>query len=156
MGQGRIVRWTLLMHVVFFLILGASEFLAPRYACVKGLADPLVKVGMTPEEMCDGIDRNPVSVLIFFGLRKYHVLWFLFNIISWWHVNVLPQTMLASVFFLQALNYFMDDTWAAIHITWTAGPYILIPQALIVFWDLYVFSRVLLSNNKVKPSQHEF
>jgi hypothetical protein len=40
---------------------------------------------------------------------------------------------------LHGINFLCDDSWAALHLGWIgAGPVALIPQAVLLSWDLYL------------------
>eukprot|EP01105_Mastigella_eilhardi_P026966 TRINITY_DN8033_c0_g1_i1.p1 TRINITY_DN8033_c0_g1~~TRINITY_DN8033_c0_g1_i1.p1 ORF type:complete len:168 (+),score=50.03 TRINITY_DN8033_c0_g1_i1:32-505(+) len=134
----RRVRWTLLFHVVFFLFLSGAEFLFPEYACRELLAAPLTNAGITPDDMCFELESNPVGSLVFYGLRKYHFLWFAATATFWALSDLLPSPVLRVVLLMQGLNFAMDDAWAATHLFWTTGPQVLVPQALLILWDFFV------------------
>ena len=132
---------TLVFHIIFFAALGSLELIAPDIACREGLAGPLTLTGISISEMCTGLLANPVGRLVLFGLAKYHLFFCLISVITAFGLNNLsPSTRLTVqqvILVLHALNYTADITWAGFHIAWiAAGPLALVPQGLLVLWDL--------------------
>jgi hypothetical protein len=133
---------TLVFHVIFFAALGSLELMAPDIACRDGLSGPLTLTGISISEMCTGLLTNPVGRLILFGLAKYHLFFCLISVIAAFGLNNISLsarvTVQQAVLVLHALNYTADITWAGFHISWiAAGPLALVPQGLLVFWDLH-------------------
>jgi hypothetical protein len=127
---------TLVFHVVFFAALGGTELLAPSAACVDGLAGPLSTAGVPVVDMCSALLSNPAGNLVLFGLAKYHLL---FGVISAVAACLgLGLTVQRAVLVLHAANFASDVTWAALHLAWIgAGPLALMPQILLVLWNLH-------------------
>ena len=54
------------------------------------------------------------------------------------HAQAVHRAVLA----LHGLNFLCDDTWALLHIEWIgAGPVALVPQGLLISWNLYLSLR---------------
>ena len=128
--------YTLYFLTGFYALLGGMELLAPSRACREGLAGPLTAAGATPDFMCSAIEANPAANLIFFGLAKYHVLFAAINA----HALVRGDAAhRRAVLGLSALNFAADDAWAAVHLHWiSAGPVVLLPQAALVAWLVWL------------------
>jgi hypothetical protein len=61
------------------------------------------------------------------------------------HAQAVHRAVLA----LHGLNFLCDDTWALLHIEWIgAGPVALIPQGLLISWNLYLSLR---ATTELKP-----
>lgn len=128
----RSVAYTLGFLCAFYALLGGLELLAPLRACVEGLAGPLTATGLSPEAMCAPLLASPAGNLVLFGLGKYHAL---FSIIAGHALVIGDATHRRTVLALNAINFVLDDSWAAAHLHWiSAGPVVLIPQAILVAW----------------------
>ena len=115
------------------------ELLHPGRACREGLAGPLTAAGASPAAMCTSIEGNPAAQLIFFGLAKYHLL---FALIAAFTLARGDTALRRVVLGLNALNFAADDAWAAMHLKWiSAGPFVLLPQAALVAWLLWLAVR---------------
>ena len=124
--------YTLAFLVFFYALLGGMEVLAPSRACREGMAGPLTAASATPAAMCEEIERNPAAQLIFFGLKKYHVLFAAIAGYALWRSD---RTTTRAILALNAVNFAADDSWAAAHLQWIgAGPAVLVPQALLAVW----------------------
>ena len=138
---------TLALHTLFFTGLSGVELLAPSTACVDGLAGPLVSAGAPPQDMCRDIDSNPAAQLIFFGLTKYHLLFGCISAFAWLKCAahpVLATTVRGAVLVVLGVNFAFDDAWAALHLSWLGGnALLLLPQALVAAWDIFLGWRVL-------------
>jgi hypothetical protein len=136
MASSKAVWRTLVFHVVFFAALGSIELLAPTLACTDALAGPLTSAGVSIADQCASLLTNPVSRLVLFGVAKYHLLFCLISAVvafGRWHVSVRRAVLV-----LHALNFASDVSWAAAHLSWIgAGSAALMPQSLLVLWNLY-------------------
>lgn len=157
------VNITLAAHAIFFLLLSCGELFFSEAACEQGLAGPLTTAGPPAARMCQGIHSNPVGTLIYFGLAKYHLLFcvistFGFLCATGYIAAFVPPTVAAgsastpqgvlcgAVLVLLGLNFAMDDSWAALHISWIGHNYwVLLPQALVATWNVWLGSRTACS-----------
>ena len=134
--MSRSKTYTLFFLVGFYGLLGGLELLAPQTACQNGLAGPLTAAGSTPKEMCSPLHTSPAGQLVLFGLGKYHAL---FSVIAAHALLIGTPGHIRAVLLLNAINFAMDDAWAAVHVGWIKeGPVVLIPQAALVAWLLWL------------------
>jgi len=137
----RAIWYTLVGHIVFFAALGFVELLAPARACNDGLAGPLTNAGMTVDQQCSSLLKNPVGALVVFGLAKYHILFFLMSLVAAFGFSSQPAAsrlaLQRALLVLHATNFAADVSWACLHVQWIGAGYIaLLPQTALVVWNL--------------------
>ena len=89
--------------------------------------------------MCAVVHSLPVGHLMLFGLAKYHLLFAIMSAAALWAFDgtAAGDRVRRAVLLLHAANFLADDTWAAQHLSWAGdNAAILLPQAVIVLWDL--------------------
>lgn len=128
--------YTLAFLCLFYALLGGMELVAPLRACIDGLAGPLTGTGSSPEAMCAPLRDSPAGQLVIFGLGKYHAL---FSVIALHALVQGDNSQRQIVLALNAINFALDDAWAAVHLHWiNAGPLVLLPQAALVVWLVWL------------------
>lgn len=128
--------WTIFGHFIFFTLMSFYEFVAPRKAA-DGLIQPMKKLPQSSEQIINEIDGNIAFKLVFFGLKKYHLLFGVSCFIIWFTDPSTEAQQYALL--ILGINFLMDDIWAATYSPYLQNIGILVPQWLFATYDISLF-----------------
>lgn len=134
--MSNIHRWTIFGHFVFFILMSLYEFLSPRKAS-EGLIQPMKKYSKMPQQVIDQVDNNIAFKMIFFGLKKYHLLCAVSCFIIWFNSPSIEIQQYALL--ILGINFMFDDIWAATYYQYLQNIAILLPQFLFSTYDISLF-----------------
>ena len=112
------------------------EFVQARKAA-EGLIGPMKKLPKTAVQVIDEVDGNIAFKMVFFGLKKYHLLFAVSCFIIWFlepSAEVMQYTLL-----ILGINFMLDDMWAATYSPYLQSIVVLIPQFLFATFDISLF-----------------